>query len=282
MNNIKIIRSRRDDSCYEFEVENQKNGTKSRAFLTYELFPAQSFERTLLLCEDVNFFVKLLISPEQKVAFGTLNDLLKAPKNLRLGVAKSIVNRLIDNELSISGARIAVHTYGPVPVIALDEKVEIAVHGRPVKANLAVFPKHKHGDGGSAAGFPFFISTKSEFRKSMSRSPQLVFQRYLEDVAEDFHDLRRTLRRDDFFRRARNIEKTLSASIGSKLKNFVPKQSLAKFDDEDRKNAWTFFKEHAEMLYEVSIARYWAFFLLNEVYETVGMFSISQDYRKKC
>jgi hypothetical protein len=281
VNNIRIIRPRRDDSCYEFEVQNQSNGRKSRAFLTYELFPKQTFERTLLLCEDANFFATLLTSPIEKVAYGTLNNLLRAPKHSKLGVTKSIVNQLVDGEFQMEGIRVAVHTFGPVPVIVLDGQVELQVHGRSVKTCLALFPKPNKRDGGSSQGFPFFVATKSEFRKCMSASPHLVFQRYFEDVAEDFHDLRRTLRQIDFYRRARSIERTLGASIGSKLKNFIPKESLDKSSNPEQKDAWEFFCNHAGVLYETAIAHSWSLFLLNEIYQTMGVFSLSQEYKDK-
>jgi hypothetical protein len=281
-NNLRIIRLRRDDSCYEFEVQNQVNSRKTRAFLTYELCPAQKFERTLLLCEDPYFFMALELAPNEKLAITTLATLLtKAPKNFKLGTTKQIVNQLVDREYSLDCIRVAVHTFGPVPVVVTSDEVQLRVHGRTVKANLAFFPKPNTTGVGNSYGFPCFISTKSEFRKCMSVSPHLVFRRYFEDVAEDFHDLRRTLRQVDFYRRAKGIEKTLAASVGSKLQSFIPKIPLTKAGNPEQKEAWDYFISHAELLYEMAIARNWAIFLLNEVYQTMGVYSLSQEYKNR-
>jgi len=278
---VRITRQRSDDSCYEFEVRNEMNGRKSRAFLTCELFPSQSSERNLLLCEDDQVFMTFLTSLDEKSAYGTLNQLLITRKDQRFGVTKSIVNQLVEKEIKLEGIRIAVHTFGPVPVVVINEQLEISIHGRLIRVHLATFPKPKSNNGSPAQGFPSFISTKSEFRKCMSVSPHLVFARYLEDVAEDFHDIRRTLRRVDFYRRARNIEKTLVASIKTKLAAFIPTVSLAKARASEDREAWKFFSENSGILYETTVARYWALFLLNEIYQTTGVFSQSKKYRAK-
>jgi hypothetical protein len=280
-----IQRQRPDDSCYQFTIQNTLTGSKSKAYLTYELHPTRSFERSLLLCDDRS----LLRSPEDRARFSELAKELQAIHSQQVALTKSVVNRLVAGDLQLSGVRVAVHKFGPVPVVAIGAPFEVPIHGRFVKAQLALFPNV--GPRGSPdkimspnlmkvlSRAPSFISSREEFVQSMTVAPHLVFQRYLEDVAEDFHDLRRTLRQEHFYRRAKQAETRLSESIGSKLRCLIPKPVPYAARTPWNQAGFAYFEEHAGTLYEAAIARAFAMMLLNEVYPSAGILSLSQHYR---
>ncbi|MGZ5568375.1 MAG: hypothetical protein ACXWKG_15280, partial [Limisphaerales bacterium] len=263
-NNHFVLGPTRDESCYIFRIENTLTGRRSPAFLTFELFPNPTFERNLIICDDES----LLSSGENRSQYEALNDALKADNRERFAKTKSIVNELVDGDRAFANVRIAVHKYGPVPVYVLGRGFEVQVHGRNVKAQIALFPSKNRRSKLSRPdkNIPYFLSSRTEFRKSMTVAPQVVFQRYFEDVAEDFRDIRRTLRQVDFYRRAKSAERRLAESIGAKLKVLVPKTPVANSLDPLQKHAWEYFSAHAETLYEAAVARSFALLLLNEVY----------------
>jgi hypothetical protein len=93
----------------------------------------------------------------------------------------------------------------------------------------------------------------------------------MEDVAEDFHDLRRTLGHARPLARAKRIERSLAASVKGKLDILVPRSSLEKQRDPVQRETWAYFVDHASVLYEYSLARLWALLTLNQIYECVGV-----------
>lgn len=276
---FEVLRGARNDSCYRFTVRNTKTGAASPAYLTNELFPSPTPDRGLLLCGDVS-----IIPTRRERAFYTeLAGMLRANRHERTGVAKSIVNDFVEGRESLEGVRIAVHKFGPVPVLVLDEPVALEVHGRNVEARVAMFPRHERtntGPGGQGRLLPFFTSSRVEFRQSMTVAPHLVFQRYFEDVVEDFHDMRRTVKPWDLYRRAKTAEVRLAESVRGKLEILVPKERLASDNKEPfKREAWDVFQKIAGTLFEASVARSIALLLLNDVYQLIGIASRTAHYR---
>lgn len=273
-----IIPPERDESCYWFKIQNKLTSKRAYAWLTYELFPDSTGERSLLLTDDST----LLTNLSEKEAYGTLSEALTSAKDERVGVAKTLVNDLVDGKVQMRNVRVVVHKFGPVPAVVAGEKFELIVHGRRVKCQIALFPRQIINES-LPLGIrytPCFISAKREFRRSMSIAPHIVFREYFEGVAEDFHDIRRTLKHTDFYRRAKFAETRLAQSVASKLHQLLPATNLQNATDTEQCEAWSFFHKNAEILYEAKIAYTYALFALNEVYRQMGV-HYSDRYRNE-
>jgi hypothetical protein len=239
------------------------------------LFPNKPGERSLLITDDES----LLETEEEVALYRTFRETLWARRGDRFATAKSVVNRVVDHEYALKNARIAVHKFGPVPVFALDRVVKLPVHGHHVEARVALYPKKESKQPHLRARYrPECIRGKHEFRESMTVAPRIVFRRYFEDIAEDFHDLRRTLRLENVYHRAKRIESTLGASVKSKLDAFVPKVRLDKAHDQEGQEAWKYFQDNAGVLYESALCHDYALFLLNEMYRLTGIYPMADKY----
>jgi hypothetical protein len=265
-------------SCYEFAVTNHRTGAGPyRAFLTYELFPNITEERSLLITSDTG----LLHSAAENALFKSFTEALWNTRGNRLTTSKSVVNAIVDGNYDLPNAHVAVHKFGPVPVFVLDKSVKLPVHSRTVDVRIALYPRFEKPRPGEfwTKKRPKCLPGKQEYRQSMTIAPHIVFKRYFEDVAEDFHDLRRLLNIESVYRRAKQTEATLGASVDSKLATFLPKVKLDKTHNEEQREAWTYFLNNASVLYEAAVSHDYALFLLNHVYRVIGIDSHSEEYR---
>jgi len=271
-----ILRPAPGESCYRFRLKHRLSGKESEGWLTTELHPAASSDRNLLLCDDDS----LLKVGEDTQRYAALATVLANAEEGRYATTKSVVNDLVDGTLKLAGVRVAVHKFGPVPAFVLDPRVSLPVHRTTVSAQIAVFPRaSRNPDLERRRSYPpFFVGSRNAVRRCLFVAPHLLFQRYLEDVAEDFHDLRRTVTQIDLFRRAKHAESTLSQSVGSKLKVLVPPVSLESSGALAEREWWGLFAANAGALYEAAIGRALAYFLLNELYRSIGVLARSGEY----
>jgi hypothetical protein len=284
---LEAVHPRPDESCYRFNVIDRRDGHQTEAFLTYEIFPSQLFERTLLLTDDE----QLLQTPAEKAAFAALRAALETKDAGRLVITKSVVNAIVERRLELTDVHVAVHKFGPVPALVLSTPLEVRVHGRAVSARIALFPAAASAQRWDDklplervslfrehATRPLFVNNKNEVRQCLSVGLHISLRRYFEDAAEDLHDLRRILSRSLLYRRAKRVETTLAQSIRSKLRVLVPQRAPLSANATEV-DAWAVFARNAGVLYEASIARSVILHLLNEMYEVVGIASRADHYR---
>lgn len=128
---------------------------------------------------------------------------------------------------------------------------------------------------------PDFFEQKVQFRESMRIAPSLVFRRYMEDVAEDFHDIRRCLPVRNALTRCRAIETTMAVSVRSKLDRLIPNpQTLLSTRRLDQRSI-EIFRELSDALFEAELLRSYVLYLVNRLYEVLGVNSLSAKYRDR-
>jgi hypothetical protein len=298
---LSAVQPKSDESCYFFNLIDSRNGREAAAYLTYELFPSPGVERSVLLTDDE----RLLASDTDKLGFARLRATLEH-KWGRTVLTKTLVNSIVDGSVDLPGVRVVVHKFGPVAAYVLSEPVEVRVHGRSVVTNVAVFPtpariatnEVKHGktrmsrrkwddrlpakqarEWTDKSTRPLFVSDKTEVRTCLSVGLHISLRRYLEDAAEDLHDLRRILGYSELYHRAKRVENTLGQSVRSKLYALVPKAPLGQSRIQADIEAWEIFRGNAGVLYEAAVARSFILYLLNEMYASVGMGNRLEHYR---
>jgi len=277
-----VERNGRDESAYLFRIIDARTNRKSHAVLTNEVFPTATSERLLLLTGDDS----LLTTSSERNRFRELKALLESTSSGRLHVTKSLVNDFAEGRKRIEGVRIVVHRFGPVPALVLDSEEQISVHGRPRTVRFAIFPGGEDVGAGRKKHAPLdreflppFARSRSQFRRSLTLSPEYVFGRYFEDVAEDFHDIRRTA--TDIFKRAKAAEVRLAESIGSKLNVLIPAPDVKASPFSADKEAWRIFSANDRVIYETAIARTEALRLLNLLYPIIGIASQASRYEAR-
>lgn len=241
--------------------------------------PRRSDDRTILMINPRQ--PHPFIENKDKAEFERLIGLITESSTGRFAGAKNIVNRLAENKApDLPNVRVAVHKFGPVPVYVLPQEHTINHLNRSIKVNIGIYPDVRFNSGtkGVALRLPF-LTTKSEFVRSLDVDMGLLFQRYLEDVGEGMYDIKHHLNLAGVFDRAKEIEDVLAQSIKTKLDAVTP--SLEVFQRPDDSNQ-LFIKElfvrEQDWIFTARYARQYALYFLNELYRHIGLASRSDDY----
>lgn len=194
----------------------------------------------------------------------------------RLGAAKELVNEIKLQPDPHDTRAVAVHTFGPVPVVlgklAEDEPVAPTVGGfRP--QFLAFYPTT-----GEYSKRPLALlgtSSHEQFARCLRGRLATCFLRYCEDVAGYFDWIRTEITADQLFVAGRAAEGRIGASIRTKLL-FVDEKQAAKFPANLRREVSALAGETHLTRVKASYARTVALFLLNEYYSHLGIRSQSK------
>lgn len=246
------------------------------AYLTYEL-PAASDDRTILLVNASRAF----ITDEYRPEYDRLVERIKESVG-RFAGAKTIVNRLAEKEFAnLPNVRIAVHKYGPVPVFLLPQTYTIPHLGEDISVQIGVYPNVKSGGASKRLvnlKLPF-LSTKSEFVRSLEIGLGVMFRRYLEDVGEGMYDIKHHLSLAGIFDRAKDIEAILAESIKTKLNVLTPSvQSFKSPQTTDERSVKELFEAENNWIFTARYARQFALYFLNELYRIIGLESRGDYY----
>src|SRR5712692_5238901 len=271
---FQVLSPARENSTYRYRI--RQAGLDFNAYLTYEI-PQVSDERTILLVNVSYAF----ISDEHKFEYNRFIERIRESAGRFTGM-KNIVNRLADKEFSkLPNVRVAVHKYGPVPVYVLPEKYSIANLGKILQVQIGVYPdiKSQFGSRKSINLKLPFLSTGSEFIRSLNLGLGLMFRRYLEDVGEGMFDIEYHLNLAGVFDRAKEIEAILAESVKSKLDVAFPSVSSFQYPSNEQDTLVNeLFEKEKDWLLTARYARQYALYFLNELYGHIGMESRSQSY----
>lgn len=252
------------DEQFGYEYEFKLNGINGKGFLTYDLINEPE-KRTLLLTTKQN------IIPENiNKDFEALKSqiLLYSKNKGSIGIAKTIVNSIYNNDIKIENVKIAVHKFGPVPVLILPETFDLTFNGINRKCNIAVYPVIAGIKASQTK--PLGVNSDLEFLSSLQVRLDVMFKRYLEDVAEYFFDIENHSGLIETFKNAKDAENVLGASILTKLekiisptkgKNFVLISNL-KLAIENK---------YGDVVFKTKYARLFALYFINELYDFVGI-----------
>lgn len=271
---FQVISPSKEENRYYYRL--RMGDIDHSAYLTYEL-PAASNDRTILLVNASRTF----ITDEHRTEYDRLVERIKESVG-RFAGAKNIVNRLAENEFAnLPNVRIAVHKYGPVPVFLLPQKYTIPHLGEDVDVQIGVYPNVKTG-GTSRRRVNLklpFLSTKSEFVRSLEIGLGVMFRRYLEDVGEGMYDIKHHLSLAGIFDRAKDIESILGESIKTKLNVLTPSvQSFKLPQTTDERAVKELFEAETSWIFTARYARQFALYFLNELYRIIGLESRGEYY----
>jgi hypothetical protein len=106
-----------------------------------------------------------------------------------------------------------------------------------------------------------------------------MFSKYLEDVAEHFHDIENYLPRTDVCRRAKQAETVLKQSIEQKVQ-LVMKYAHANVDARLHPLANKVWSNYSTAIVTAALARVFALYMINELYRLLGIKDKSHKYEQ--
>lgn len=276
---FEIVSPRKDESCYRFGVS--LPGGTQRGYLTYELHPDKPHNRNLLLLNGSQD----LLTPDQRREYQNLVDMLSVSRRgERTARAKSIVNRLVEDDLRLAGVRVAIHKFGPVPVYVLPEAYPVIMDEQPLAIQLALYPVLGRSGQARLPFAPEFMAGKLEFVRALQIDFDRLVQRYLEDVGECFFDIEHHLSLTKVFERAKEVETILGESIESKLVIAIPSEESWRFYRQGKtldpvaEEVCHLFDARTDAIFTARFARAFALYFLNELYGLIGVGSRSAEY----
>ena len=216
-----------------------------------------------------------------KKSFEALLNQIQLYKNKgSFHAAKGIVNNIYDKEFKIPNVSVAVHRFGPIPVCVLPNQFELEFNGEKRKCNIGIYPYIKRGIRGNKNESLVEIS-KFEFLQSLKIRLDVIFKRYLEDVAENFFDIENHSDLPAAIKKAKSSETILSQSITTKIDIILSttKGNSTQFFYDLTETKRDLINNYADTIFKVRYAKYYAYFFINELYKTIG-FS-SKDFKNK-
>lgn len=276
---MQLIRPQRFESNYLSLV--QRNGARAVGYRTYQVPGTGAQRDTVIVTTDAPW---IFSDAEERKLFDTFRQRLSESAEGRFLRAKGLVNSLHDGEVNLPKVGIFVHRHGLVPAFVLrDPAISQFSSDAKKEWQIALYP----GFTGSRADpyRPSFMTSDFEFLRSLQISLQTQMKRYFEDVAEDMVDIQENLSFSEALRRAKSAEDTVATSIRAKLQKLLPssidqakKLRLQRFDTDIQRLQHTVLLDNIGIVVWAQYARYYALFMLNELYALLGVGDRSDDY----
>jgi hypothetical protein len=271
---------REGESRFGVQLTTKTNGPWN-VVLTYDLLaPARGRSTVLLPAALVKPYLNL--TPQQvadiELLERTLEELRLLDARGRTAQAKCIVGRIARGEFHYPGKGVAVHRYGPVPVVVVDtDQTHELPDGTTVTLRLGLYVSGHRGRRLNCA------PSAVHFLESLKLETALLLRRYFEDAGEMLHAIQHRANLELTLTWAKSVEVVLAESVGSKLAEIL--------DEVSRKNRHTKLTElelsrtlresrTAEIL-QATYGRTLILYLLNQLYELLGIRDRSGDYRRK-
>jgi hypothetical protein len=282
---MEYVRPQRFESNYVAQI--RKDGALAAGYRTYRI-PAAGGRNIILLNSDYSW---LFSSPAEKAMFDNFREALAGAADGPFLRAKGFVNAIYDGDIMLPRVSIFVHKHGLVPGFVLQERASSTFsQGVKEEFEIAIYPRTAGGRSTTGAGpaRPAFMSSDFEFLKSLQVSLQTQMTRYLEDVGEDFVDIRENLSFGQVLSRAKAAESTIASSIKAKLQRLLPNNpnhaiSLRKgrYETELQRLQHTVLLNNIGTVVWAQYARYYALYMLNELYILLGIGDRSDEYRDR-
>ena len=187
---------------------------------------------------------------------------IRLAKNLVLEIGGATVD---------PGFGITVHRFGAVPVAILPDTFTLGFKDRLFPLQIGVFPRLK------ASAHIHSEFTKADLLRSFELRLDLLLQSYLEDIAEDCHDLQRFASRRSVFAALKRVETTLAESVNGKLELIL--QALeSDSPGEERKLATKVWDRYGPSVITTSLVRVYVLYFVNQLYRFLGVEDRSDRY----
>lgn len=196
---------------------------------------------------------------------------------------KFLVNRIKNNPDQFSGLGIAIHHFGPVPVLMTGHTYTCELHGEIIEAEVALY-YNRPGDVNKH--FRGFFANNIVFLQSLDGDYGIIMQRYFEDVAKIFNAIAIRSGLEQAFAWAKLAEDFIGQSIQSKLRESVPdidswKRYLPIAENDildERSVRCLIYENHRDDIFGGQYFRNTSMFFLNELYSHLGLESRSEEY----
>ena len=268
-------------SCYKFGVKT--GGFWKSAYLTYRISDPDP-ARDLLLMAYSDFDNGSLSADDRRALDGLWEQigLYQQAGFGAIGGAKALVNQIASGwrPFPAAAVAVAVHRYGPVPVCLLPQEHDVPLYGKTRRVRIALY-RDVRGEREAAIKLPA-VFNRIQFLQSLRVNLPLTFTRYLEDIGEEFFDIENHCSLGEVFERARNIERVLGESVKSKLEEVWTSAGSRKSGPESqeaKRLGREILTQDTTAVAVATYARLLALFLLNELYEVVGLQDRSSKYR---
>jgi hypothetical protein len=266
------------EHCFYFTL--RRRGVPVRAFLTYQLSKNQGTPKRGRLLIKRSLYQRLnnVLEEEDVQLLDKIEKMIRGYRAIGKGKIesqKSIVNSIYDGDFPIPGFEVAIHKHGPVPVYVLPGEHELNVYGETIAAQIVVYQDVPSPAAG--ADWPVALSNRAEYLRSLEIQPDLIFQRYFEDVAESLFDMEHHLGFVEAVRAAVQAESVLSASVDEKIKQIRDFKTYQKNQPAAAEIAQKILAEHPDVILRAQFFRAGALYLLHEFY---SLFGLASDSRK--
>jgi len=262
---------RKPGSAFRFDyviewIDRDGRRRTADCYLTYEISHAATGRTTLL----VNWLELEL--PWRCEEFTRLAAMLRIA-SVRLGnigAAKQFVNELLRG--TRTGYAAVTHRFGPVPAYALPGRFNLPVSGFPESGTgvQVMFYPITPGMMARKAYQRGIRANKREFIECINWRLDVLFTRYLEDVAARFHAIQHFPQPRSILRMGKDVEWRIAESIKTKL-DAIAADPGAK-PEPGLEEALQYIRErHASVIETTRMARDFALFALNELYRVIGV-----------
>ena len=254
-------------SCFKYQIDAGGLG-KIPAKLTYDLLSNGS-KRTILLVESR--FASAVWNLKTDSGYQELVRRVREKEIQRIGnisIAKGIVQDIHDTGDEIPNLIIGAHRFGAVPVAVLPGSYRLEDQ---TAIQVAIYESLSKG-GDCIPG-----ATKKDLLKSYSNKLDLLLRCYLEEVAEEFHDIEVFSTRIETFRRLKDVEDILAASVDSKITDIVT-HAESKKDKELYDLARLVWERFDLSILVAAHARVFALYFVNELYRFLGIEDRTKKY----
>jgi hypothetical protein len=266
-------------SAYSVKVT---SGAQSQfGLLTYDLLNPDLGRGVVLLRADAMMGE---LSVDQRNALETLTRLINDTEHLnaegRMAQAKSLVRRIAAGEISYPGKSILVHRFGPVPALAIDTEQSTKLpDGQEVRLRLGLYI----GSSSSASGrlFPEGAPSKVHFLESLKIQTARIFHRYFEDAGEILWAIQHKADLAKALSWGKALETGLAESVKTKLDAVLPDVTAAgsgRKHYHEQASAQSLRTDHGNIVLHTAYARLLILYLINNLYELLGIRSEAQKY----
>jgi hypothetical protein len=249
------------------------------AKLTYAISPHPSTKRQILL---VSYNRKWLTN-ELALNWETLVKETYQQQGGNFTQDKFLVNRIRRTPHQFPQLGVAIHHFGPVPVLMTGRTIPQELHGEIIEAEVALY-NNRPGD--TYQQFRGMFPSNLFFLQSLTGDYDLIMQRYFEDVSQTLAAIAIKSSLPQAFTWGKQAEDFIGQSIQSKLRESVPNTTDWAAFDKDVQGVATdevtarclLFWEHDNDIFEAQYFRNTALYFINELYRHLGLESRSNEY----
>jgi hypothetical protein len=264
-----------DENCFDYMMSTGPN-SRFRGRLSYDILEGGGTRSILRVdYKDASRTFRNLHTLEScRNLFQRVEREQSQLGNIRL--AKHLAVALTNSAARDPDLTVTVHRFGAVPIALLPEMFQVPLGEQQVDVRVGVF---KTGSGVSEAGKD--LSEIDLLRSFRDLHLDRVLQTYLEDVAEECHDLQHLSSTANSFERLKRIEATLKESIGQKIELILSGIESANRFTKQFKLASEIWEKYSQEVISASLVRPFVLYFVNQLYRALGVEDRSDKYEQR-